>query len=367
MKSKLNLVLLIVFLFNFFVAFNLVAVTNIDSTSFQDRIVSIDLSSISNNINNGKYVLSLKNSGISIIASENDDNCVSLNYAGVTLDYRYNSDTSIYTASFPIDDEEIYYKSNILNAIFIDCISTMQGNVEGSQICFAFDDSFDYFTLNNDGISKSYYIENDHTRVSYDINPFFKMSIPLENESITKSVISDNLQMFSSNTENCIIKHKNILLYKTVSDTGNYVIYVGNPNTLSNFSYSSLLTAFDTLFNDKRISYYLKQNYSSFDNGNLKIDGISIETGLTELPISNIDTILMPSNMVYAKITVNKKDIAPVLETIQLPDSAKIGDATHNSNTSTLKSFIIIVIGIILFFGIIFGIKKFKHKEVKNP
>ncbi len=189
MKSKKIFILSFLFIFIFSVISHSSTIKDDDSI-YNDRKVQIDLSSISNKFNNNKYVLGLKKINVLLYASNKDDNSILLKYDDISLTYTYNPETMTYKTTFPTDDGNLE-KFNLLNAVFIDCISTMQGNPQGSQIIFAFDDSFDYFTLHDDGIYKSHYEENNHYIVSFEINPFYKMSIPLANECISKNIISE--------------------------------------------------------------------------------------------------------------------------------------------------------------------------------
>ncbi len=150
------------------------------------------------------------------------------------------------------------------------------------------------------------------------------------------------------------IRYKNILLYKHILEDGKIVLYVGTPSNLSNYSYDSILSACNVLFDDIRASYYIKQNYNSFDNGNIDFDGVFVETNITKLPVSDINTVLLPSNMVFAKITIDKSVVVSKLDTIEVPKSPSIGDETENSNISHFKFFIVFIILFIIIIAFIF-------------
>lgn len=310
--------------------------------------VSIDISAISENFNNSKYVTALKDLGISISATQKADNSIVLDYDDSTITYSYDSTNNLYSVSYPITDEA-YEKYNILSAIFIDSISTMQGNPEGSQIALGLDDSFCYSFLKDDGVSKNYFAENGTTVANYQINPSIKMPV-----LSTSSSIADNIFLLEYETfypdEDCLVKSGNLIFYKTFSENGDMELYIGDTNELNNYAYNSILTAISLLFDDARASYYLKENYTDFSIGNTEFDGISVSLDETSLPVSNIYTILLPDNMKYAKFTINRDIVKSKLDSVQIPSSPQVGDTTNTNNSFIIILAIAIVLIIILIF-----------------
>ncbi len=355
MKVKKIISLILLFLFASMLIFRVYATDNNAVSSNEiygteliydnnTSAVEIDLTAIPSNFNNSRYVSEIRNLGISINAVAGKNNSIILTYNDTSLEYTYNSETKIYTTHFPKGNSETY---NILNAIFVDCISTMQGNPEGSQIAFALDDSFCYSSLKANGIAKNYYMIDDVTCANFDINPFFKMSIPVQNEALEESNFLIVSPDFYSDTADCLTRNQDIIFYKDVAESGNIEFYIGSPNELTNYSYQTLLNSIATFFKDNRASYYIKQNYSDFSKGNAEFDGVSIDTSITSLPISTVDTVLLPQNMKYVKISFDRKVVTSKLASVNTNSSAQLGNSTK-SNAFSAILIITLIIAILL-------------------
>ncbi len=313
----------------------------ITSNANADRLVDIDISKIVKNFNKSSYVKSLKKLGVSVKATQNSDKSITLAYDNVTIKYNYKDKK--YVTTYPINNVEIYKKCNILSALFIDCISTMQGNPEGSQIGFALDDSFCYSTLEHDGIAKNYVTENNQTVSKYEILPDYKLSVLSTNNQISENVFLLESNNFYEDVD-CIVKSQDLVFYRTFSKDGKMELYIGNPNELSDYAYGSMMTAISLLFNDPRAAYYISKDYTNFSMGHFELEGVSIDTNINKLPTNNVDTVLLPKNMAYAKLVIDRDVLNSKLDSVELPKD----NQTENSKNSDTYFFIILSVAIVL-------------------
>lgn len=311
--------------------------------------VTIDTTAISDNFNNSKYVTLLKDSGILVSASQENTNEIVLNYDGVSLTYFLDVSTNIYSASYSIDDPS-YNKYNILSALFIDCISTMQGNPVGSQIAFGLDDSFCYSFLKDAGVTKDYLYENNNTVAKYQVIPSIKMPVLSTTLAIDNDIFLLQADTFYPDVD-CLVKSGNLIFYKTFLANGDMELYIGDSGELSEYAYTSILNAVSLLLEDSRASYYIKENYSDFSVGNSEFEGVSVSVDVNNLPVSNVDTILLPENMKYAKFTINKDMFKSKLDGVDIPSTPQVGDSTTLKNSK----FVVIVsaIGLVVLIVVI--------------
>ena len=321
--------------------------------------VDIDLSKISSAINNSKYVSSLKDLDVIIDAKyDKETNNITLKYDDLFLVYSYDSDTTTYSTTYSIYDTDAYNKYNILSSLFIDCISTLQGNPEGAQIPFTLDDSFCYSNLKSDGIAKNFVTENGGTVAKIEVNPFIKLPILSTSLPIDKNHFL--LESTGMHTDvDCLVKFQDLVFYKTINENNEMELYIGNLNELNDYAYSSILTAVSILFDDERASYYISDNYKNFSDGNYEFDGISITTDVSELPVKNVDTVIIPNNMKYAKFVINRDTVKSHLDNVEIPDSPQVGDSSGNK----IPIALILCIGATFFITGIAIKEKMKSKE----
>ena len=75
------------------------------------------------------------------------------------------------------------------------------------------------------------------------------------------------------------------------------------------------------------------------------------------MPISNVDTVLLPLNMKYAKFTINRDIVKENLKFIQISES-KIGDSTSSSGKISLPIIAFLFVMVILVFCLVIFILK---------
>lgn len=339
-----------IFIILFVIIFSSISFASVTSVTSE-----IDVSQIANNFNTSKFIPTLANLGLSIHAVQNGNSIVLSCNNSESITYSYDDSTGILSTSYPDYSSSNY---EFLNAIFIDTISKMQGNIEGDMILFALTDAFCYGTLSDSGITKEYaYSENDNSTimVNFKINPFVKFATPVINSGISESTFRLFADSFYSD-DSCLVKDEGLIFYKVVNSDGLLELYIGQPKELSSHSYDSVLTALSILFekydNGDKINSYFKQNYSGFDSGNADFDGVSILTNIDGLPISTADTILVGNDMKYAKISINRDIVKEKLPNVQVSVPSS-NDSVHLKKNTALIFIVIIVIlcivGYILF------------------
>lgn len=353
MKLRKIFYFIIIFFFVFTTITNAVDTNleNITSDATEEKAIDINISDISSNFNNNSYVSKIANLGIKL-SSIQDSNSLILNYDNIySLNYSIDDSTKTLTTSYSILNHDAYLKYDILNALLIDTISTMQGNLPGVLIPFALSDTYCYSLSGDAGISKNYIqSENDTPAVEFQICTNIKFSIPESSNSISESKYRTQYETFFTNAD-CIVKEDDMIFYKTFLEDGSIVFYIGEPNELTSRAYESILTAVDVFFNykDLRVSNYFKENYNDISVGNFNFDGVSIDTSITELPISTIDTILVLDNMKYAKFTINRDTINQRLDSISNDDNNDSSDYVQiNNNKSPMVVIIIVIILLII-------------------
>lgn len=335
----------------FFILFFLFLLTIKANASSAD----IDISKIADSFNNSIYVSKLANLG-EFISAKQDSAGITLSYGNDNIVYLFDNN-NILCATYPTSDKSIRKKCDILSAILIDTISTMQGNEPGNLIAFGLDDSFCYTTLNDNGIAKNYFNDMNSNRViDFKINPFFKLPSLKSDSAIEKNSFLTEYKTLYSDVD-CFVKKEDFIFYKTFSENGNMDLYIGQASKLNNLAYDSILTVIDILFDDNRASIYFKQNYSNISNDNFNFNGVSVDTSISELPISNVDTVLLPLNMKYAKFTINRDIVKENLKSIQISES-KIGDSTSSSGKISLPIIAFLFVMVILVFCLVIFILK---------
>lgn len=129
-------------------------------------------------------------------------------------------------------------------------------------------------------------------------------------------------------------------------------LYIGQGNELvDEQAYESILTALDILFDNPQVSSYFKKNYSSFSLGNFDFDGVSVSLDVTELPIFNVDTALVPTNMKYAKFSINRDVVKEKLNSLAEDSTPQKGDSTNIDNKKGFAAplvFSLVIIGLVL-------------------
>ena len=319
----------------------------------------IDINTIGDNYNNNSYVAALANIGVKVTATQSNNVIVLTYNDSDSLIYTYNESDGVFSTSYSsLNNEHL----DILNAIFIDTISTMQGNASGVQLSAAFDDTFCFSTLKDNGISKNY-LSDDGSSITVDfkINPSIKLPVPQIDSSIKEEDFYKEYETLYEK-ENTIVKAQGLLFLKSYDENGNLIIYIAQPTELNDYAYDSVLTALKILLTNnttdsEKLSYYFKQNYSDFTIGNKDFDGVSVDLNIESLPVSTPDTILIASDAKYAKFTIFENIVKEKIADITLPSVSQNDGVKANSS----KLFLIILIPLLILLiigGIIYKIKK---------
>lgn len=321
--------------------------------------VDIDISKIGENYNSNPYVTALGNIGIKISAVQTDDS-ITLKYNdSEMITYFYSDVDRILFTSYPSLDS---LHLDVLNAVFVDTISTMQGNDSGVQITAALDDSFCFSTVKDNGVSKNYLSADDGSiNVSFQVNPYLKLSVPQVDSAISKDDFYKYYESLYTKDET-LVKAEGLVCYKTYDESGNLVVYIGQPSELNEFAYDSvlnilkILVAGDNDTNGDKLAYYFKQNYSDFSVGNKEFDGVSVDLNVDELPLHTVGAVLVSNDMKYAKFTVSSSVVKEKLADVVLPSvpenaSVKAGKA---------KNYFLIIVPILVVLIVVGIVYKFK-------
>lgn len=359
MKFKKIIFLMIIFIFALIISVNANTTTNTESENIQAlETVEIDVTTIAENFNNNIYVSNLSNLGITVMA-EQVEGLITLMYNDTSsVDYYIDSSTNVLSTTYEMGNTEC----DVLNALFIETISTMQGNESGLILPFAWGDHFCYSSLTDNGIGKNYLYEDGKTVISFEINPSIKLTLPETSTPLTSDDFLVEYETFYPD-ENCLVRDKNLIFYKTFLEDGTMELYIGQMNELTTEqAYQSILNAVDILFEDTKAAYYFKQNYSDFSLGNFEFDGVSVNVDITSLPTSTIETVLTGANMKYAKFTINRDIVKEKLPSVVI-DNPEIGDTSKNSNNKLSLGIIILVF---IFAIVIIGFVIRFHKNSKK-
>lgn len=298
--------------------------------------IDIDVTKIADNFNNSIYVSRLAEFNEFVSAKQNG-NDITLSYGNDNLVFVFEN--GVFSVTYPFSDRTVRKKCDILSAIFIDTVATMQGKEPGELIAFALDDSFCFTTLSDNGIAKDYLTDvNSNMVVNFSINPYFKLPSVNSDKAISEDSFLTKYDTFYPDVD-CVVKQEDLIFYKTFSDNGDMELYIGRSDEVDDITYDSVLTAVDLLFKDKRASRYFRQNYSNFSVGNAEFDGVSVNIDIDKLPVSNVDTSLLPLNMKFVKFTVNRDVVKENLKSISL-SSPDVGDSTSNSESIPLPLII---------------------------
>ena len=119
MKLKKILFLIVIF---FAV---LVPISNADTDE-----VNLDFSKIADRFNKCYYTSALSSIGVSVKATKVDDSFVLTYNNSESITYSYNKSSGTFSTTYPITNDT---EKDILSALFVDAISTLEGNEEGSQ------------------------------------------------------------------------------------------------------------------------------------------------------------------------------------------------------------------------------------------
>lgn len=326
-----------------------------DDISETETNVNIDITKISENFNKSSYVTKLSNIGINVSATQTNDTIV-LNYNNTnSIVYDINPDTGLLHTS--------YTRSNIgdyLNSILVDTIYTMQGNEEGTVLPFVLDDTFCFSSITQVGIEKNYFSgDSGNIETNFSINVYKNLPIPAAEALSKNDFIKDGIIY---KQEDFIAKSGNIVFYKTFNENGLLELYFGQPNELNELSYNSMLTALSIILGNnstskEKVNAYMKQNYPDFSIGNSEFEGVSVDTSIDTLPANTVDTIMIASNMKYAKFTIDidkVKEEFPnvVITTPNVGDSTKVSK-NKTSNPLVISIIIIAVVVIIILVGVL--------------
>lgn len=315
--------------------------------------VDIDVSKIAENFNKNVYVGRLAEIGETVSAKQSGSD-ITLTYGHDNIVFSLNN-SKILSGTYPFSDKTIRKRCDILTAILIDTISTMQGHEPGNLIAFALDDSFCYTTLIDQGIAKNYFNdENSNMVVNFEINPFWELPTLKSDLEIKEDDFLVQAKALYSD-ENCLVKKENLIFYKTFSEDGNIDLYIGQADELDDLSYNSILTVLDILFKDSRATTYFKKNYNNISIGNFEFNGVTIDTNISNLPVSNIDTVLLPSNMKYAKFSINRDIVKK--ELADIPVTSPNDEDVSNSDNIVLTIVMVAIMLILLVSLVIFVLK----------
>ena len=325
---------------------------------------NLDLSKVVDKFNKCYYTSALSDIGVSVKATKVDNSFVLTYNNSESITYAYDKSAGVLSTSYPITDDT---NKDILSALFIDAISTLEGNEEGSFIFPALNDTFCYTSLKSNGVAKNYISSDGGTTVmtEFQISTSQRLSPALDSSILSKSDFNRVLETFISD-KNCIVKNNNLILLKSTDGSGNIVLYIGQPTELLDNAYESILNAISYIISmDKddetasNVVSYIRQNYSGLSNGNSVFDGVNINTDIDSLPDNTLDTILVSRNMKYAKFTINTDTV--ISNSKNISPSSSINDSTSISKKH-ISPLLGITIGIIVLIVIIiaagFFIKK---------
>lgn len=199
MKFKKIIFFMIFFVFAF--AFSV----NADSEE-----VDFNFDSVAKNFNSNKYVADLASLGIDVRATQSG-NQITLTYENTdTLVYSFDESNQVLSTEYPSLNTNL----NLLNALFVDTISNMQGNEVGMLISLALGDSFCYSTLSANGVSKEYISNSSGTAtfVDFRINPFVKLNMSSTSAIPENSFFAEYETFYPD--EDCIVKYENLIFIK---------------------------------------------------------------------------------------------------------------------------------------------------------
>ena len=275
---------------------------------------------------------------------------------------RFNSDELTYT--YDEEKKQLHTEiedstsstDNLLiaNALFIDTISVMQGKEAGALMAYAFDNCFYSNIAEEDGISLEY-LQNAEGKAtfSFKINPYIRIIVPQVSGSIQKSTyISEYNTLYED--ANTFIYENDMMALKTIDDSGNLVIYIGEPKENTSRSKESVKTLINILVKDKSSKYFDK-NVPDLNN-NYNSEAIKVEANLDSIPFTETRALLLPHNMKYAKVTINKEKLSELAKNMSEEPEAQPGDATKigNPKVPLIASVLVIgIVAIILLIGII--------------
>lgn len=336
------------------------SIENLES-GLTSRNIEIDYSSIANNFNNSTYVAKLKELGINVKAVQKDNNIILTYNNSDTVTFSFDSDSNLLSTIYTLEDKE---NKDILSAILVDTVSSIQGNEVGDQLPFYFDDAFCYSYYQTNGISKDYISSDLGASVNCIIKINTKMDVPLDISSIDESTFTaatdaDNLY----SKKEYFIRKNGLVFYKKYSDDGKLEIYIGQAKGFNEHAYKSVLNYLTLLydnmnFNSPKVLLYMKQNYTGFDNGNAEFDGVKIDTEITELPINNQYTVLVGNNMKYAKLTIDEDLLKDCAAKVSLT-TAENSSVNSLSNSFRFRFFLVLLVifAVLIIFWIIYKIK----------
>ena len=334
--------------------------TNLPENSITSRNVEINYSSIANNFNNSIYTSKLKELGITVKAVQKD-NTITLTYNNSdTVTFTFEPESNLLSTVYPLSDN---HSKDILTAILVDTVSTMQGNEVGDQLPFYFDDGFCYSYYLTNGISKDYISSDLGASISCQIKIDTKMDVPSDISPIDESTFTLNTDNLYSKNE-YFIRKNGLILYKKYSDDGKMEIYIGQAKGFDEHSYQSVLNFLSLIydhinFNTPKLLLYMKQNYSNLNNGNSEFGGVKIDTDITEFPIATEETVLVGNNMKYAKFTIDENVLKDCAAKVSLTNQE---NSSNSSNHSYKIHFLIILLVIFTILSVSWIFYKIRSK-----
>ena len=372
MKLKIIIVfsLVLYLLFSAFTKINAQEMSQYYSTqeeisNINSRAVEIDYSLIADNYNNSIYVSKLKELGINVKAVQNGTTII-LTYNdndndtdNDTITFFFDSETNLLNTVYPLSNKK---SNDILAAILVDTVSSMQGNEVGDQLPFYFNDGFCYSYYNTDGISKEYISSDSGASICCQIKTDLKMDVPSDISPINELTFTTDIDNLYSKNE-YFTRENGLIFYKKYNEDGNLEIYIGQTRGFNENAYKSVLNFLSLLyeyknFNSPKVLLYMKQNYTGLDKGNYEFDGVKIDTDIAEFPITTRDTILVGNSMKYAKFTID--------ENLLKDCSAKVSLVAQTNNSLNNSYKIKIAIILISILAILIIIKIIHKRKIAN-
>ena len=315
-----------------------------------------DMTNVVRDFNEYEYVKKLNAEGNKIYAVERT-NRYTLRYNNLELTYTYDEakhllHTEIELGTGSTDD------LLLLNALFIDSISTMQGKEPGLFLCYALDDYFFYTLADQSGVGLEL-LKNSDGKTVYDfkIDPFVRFIPPISNNPIPRTTFTQEYDTLYEDT-NTFIYYNDLVVLKYFDDTGKLVIYVGESKSNSERSKKSVETLIELIVSTKS-SVYFDKNVADLSN-NYDSEALKVEANLDSLPFTETRALVMPHEMKYAKITIDRNLLKKVSEEMSEEPEAKVGDITSFSSSKVPLVSAIVIIGMV-FIIILIGIIKRRH------
>lgn len=332
MRVKKILLLLIFFLIIFSIHVN------------ADETIDFNMENIVSTFNNHSYVKRLNGKGFKIYAIERT-NRYTVRIRNTELTYVYDDVAHSLHAQIPTSTSETDYLE-LVNALFIDTLSSMQGNNEGDLICTVLCDYYSSTSITNDGIEETEQtMYNGDLCKDYKINPFVKFTVPNLNSPIPRDLFAANYSNLIDDT-NTFIYYENLVCLKYIDDDGKVVIYLGEPKENSNTSKESIKTLLFLLYNEK-VATYFDKNINDL-NQETSVDGLNIQAHMDSLPFVESRTLILPNDMAYVKVVIDEEVVKQKAK--EMPDEPTKEPRSISGSSVPLTSAIVVIALVIIIF-----------------